>query len=114
MTQLEYTATTTEDEGTEYIMVTVTTEGTEVGAMNLTVSNDECYIERIDVWDGHRGQGIGTEMLRWVSAQYGLTYTAPDNTDAQRLYDRIGCEMRDDRYQRFGWAIDQGYGVYEI
>lgn len=80
--------------------------------------NDTAYIERIDIDEEYRGQGIGTEVLTstfYDECDYRAVIVAPDNEDAQRLYERIGNEYRcynDDEYD-FGYN-DQGYGVYVI
>lgn len=69
------------------------------------------YCELLYIEPEMRGQGLGTELLRWMAARYGSVVVAPDNADAQRLYERLGSEA----YGREAYYyIDQGYGVYEI
>ena len=80
--------------------------------------NDTCYVERIDVDEAFRGHGIGTEVLTstlWNECGYRYVVVAPDNEDAQRLYERIGEEYNfiPGCDQDFGYS-DQGYGVYVI
>lgn len=41
---------------------------------------------------------------------FGDIVVAPDNEDAKRLYERIGCEYNGNDAD----YIDQGYGVYRI
>ncbi len=94
----------------------------KVGTLDLVdqfnEDNNVCYIERIDIDEEYRGQGIGTEVLKnTLYSEYGFysVVVAPDNEDAKRLYERIGseygfisgCECD------FGYN-DQGYGVYVI
>ena len=50
-------------------------------------------------------------MLKDITGGY---YLSPDNADAQRLYDRIGDQISDADYNRFGFAVDNGFGVYII
>lgn len=79
--------------------------------------NDTCYIERIDIDEQYRNRGIGTQVLTSVLYEecgYRTVVVAPDNEDAQRLYERIG-----DEYTYCGSGADlsyndQGYGVYVI
>ena len=85
----------------------------------LSEDNDTCYIERIDINEEYRGQGIGTEVLKnTLYSEYGFysVVVAPDNDDAKRLYERIGTEYTspmDDDECDFSYN-DQGYGVYVI
>ena len=69
------------------------------------------YCELLYIEPEMRGQGLGTELLRWMAARYGSVVVAPDNRGAQRLYERLGSEAcgREAYYY-----IDQGFGVYEI
>jgi len=104
----------TEEDSYESIQMVATVEGKEVGQMSLMVSDGEAYIERIDVEEEEQNKGYGTQMIQYVAGQYDYTYTAPDNEDAKRLYDRLGWKMNEQDYGRIGCYVDQGYGVYEI
>ena len=90
--------------------------GREVGRarVNLSAAQGEdpwAYCELLYIEPEMRGQGLGTELLRWMAAQYGSVVVAPDNRGAQRLYKRLGREA----YGREAYYyIDQGFGVYEI
>jgi len=103
-----------DEESYESISIKAVVDGKKVGVMALMVSNSEAYIERIDVVEGERNKGYGTQMLQYAASLYGYTYIAPDNEDAKRLYDRIGSEMNGADYGRVGLYVDQGYGVYEL
>ena len=77
-----------------------------------------CYVERIDILPEFRNRGIGTEVLKHTlydtfGWQCRTVIVAPDNADAQRLYERIWSEVIQDTARIFG-DFDQGYGVYEI
>lgn len=89
--------------------------GREVGRARVNFSAQEedpwAYCELLYIEPDMRGQGLGTEMLRWMAARYGSVVVAPDNRGAQRLYERLGSEA----YGREAYYyIDQGFGVYEI
>lgn len=94
-----------------YEMVTyeAIVNGVIVGYASVTVSDEGAYLERIDVEDGHRGQGYGTAFIRHLSAEYGSIVAAPDNADSQRLFERLGDDVSEEH-----WMINQGYGVYVI
>jgi ribosomal protein S18 acetylase RimI-like enzyme len=80
--------------------------------------NDICYIDRIDVDDEYQNQGIGTYVLTNLLDGLGFrdVVVAPDNSDAERLYRRLGTPLNDnflDTECDFGYN-DQGFGVYVI
>lgn len=90
--------------------------GREVGRARVDLSAAQgedpwAYCELLYIEPEMRGQGLGTELLRWMAARYGSVVVAPDNRGAQRLYERLGREA----YGREAYYyIDQGFGVYEI
>lgn len=101
-------------------------DGTKVGTIEIETGFEDdftdvssySYVERIDIDEEFRGNGIGTEVL--THALYNEcgwecrnVICAPDNEDAQRLYERIGSEVSGDICRAFG-DYDQGYGVYVI
>lgn len=54
-------------------------------------------VEALEVREGHRGQGIGADLMRWVEAEavrrgfQRLTLMVePGNAEALRLYERLG------------------------
>lgn len=109
MTTIERTRST--DEGSYTAMAYVMKlDGQEIGWASLSVS-ENAYCERIDIDEAHRNQGYGTAFLRALASEFGSVFVAPDNEDAQRLYDRLGWDVSD---KDDWWAIDQGFGVYEI
>ena len=89
-------------------------DGHSVGRARMNLSEGEdpwAYCELLYIEPDMRGQGLGTELLRWMAARYGSVVVAPDNRGAQRLYKRLGSEA----YGREAYYyIDQGFGVYEI
>lgn len=91
------------------ISYSIQLDGIEIGTASVQASGT-AYVERIDIDEEQRGQGYGTEALMQLSRMHGGIYLAPDNADAQRLYERIGTEYYGDDAE----YIDQGYGVYEI
>ncbi len=78
------------------------------------VENGTTYLEALEIQEEHRNQGYGTEALYELAKIYGEICLAPDNEDAQRLYERIADDMKDSDYNEFGFALDQGYGVYVL
>lgn len=89
-------------------------DGQIVGGGSMIEDDDSCYLERIDIDPEHQGKGYGTQALYQLSEIYGTYYLAADNKDAKRLYDRIAYEMDQADYDRWGFAIDQGFGVHVI
>ena len=95
----------------------ITHNNQKIGHGNIILSESEddfTYLEAIEILPEYRNQGFGTKALYRLSEIYGEFYFAPDNSDAQRLYDRIAYPISDNEYSRFGFAIDQGYGVYVL
>lgn len=95
----------------------ITHDNQIIGHGNIIVAeseNDFTYLESIEILPEYRNQGFGTKALYRLSEIYGEFYFAPDNSDAKRLYDRIADQISDFEYSRFGFAIDQGYGVYVL
>lgn len=83
-------------------------DGENIGSVSTMEDEESIYIERIDVDEAFQNRGYGTAALRIFSEMASTVYLAPDNKDAQRLYERIGCET-------YSFPeVDQGFGVYEI
>ncbi len=93
-----------------YDNIAIMLDGKEVGTIGMVVDEGEPYLERIDIDEEYRNQGIGTDALRLVAEKYGEFLIAPDNEDAKRLYERYGDESNSDNAP----YLDQGYGVYSI
>lgn len=110
-----------EDEPPDYHGYNILLNGKRVGTTEIIDCyndyNDICYVERIDINEEYRGRGIGTTVLtkEFRNEGYRDVVVAPDNKNAQRLYQRIGeetnfvggCDVD------FG-DLDQGYGVFVI
>lgn len=104
----------------DYHHFDILANGEKVGTLSIIDQfndvNDVAYVERIDIDEAFRGQGIGTTVLTSLLKEtYSAVVTAPDNEDAKRLYERIGEEYsgiygvdNDFSYE------DQGFGVYTI
>ena len=92
---------------------TIEVDGKNIGEGSV-IENGMTYVEGLEVYEEHRNQGYGTKALYELAKIYGDICLAPDNKDAQRLYDRIAYEMKENDYNEFGFAIDQGFGVYVI
>lgn len=91
----------------EYVMKL---DGEEIGWSSV-MDDGKAYVERIDIAEDHRNCGYGTEFINYLSREFGSVFLAPDNEDAQRLYDRLGYDVT----EKDEWSyVDQGYGVYEI
>lgn len=81
-----------------------------VGGCSIMVDDNSAYCERIDIDEEYRNRGYGTAAFTELSEMYDGIIVAPDNEDAQRLYDRLGFEYNGEDAD----YIDQGYGVYRI
>ena len=97
----------TNEDSYEAISFDIVENGMTVGYASIMKDNRSAYCERIDIDEPYRNRGYGTSALEDLSRMFGSIIVAPDNADAQRLYERIGYEFSDDMY-------DQGFGVYEI
>lgn len=85
------------------------------GSMELAETEDDfAYLERIDIEKEHRGQGYGTKALYALKETYGSYFFTPDNEDAARLYERVADRISDAECDKWGFAVDNGWGVYEI
>lgn len=87
--------------------------------VQILEGGEDAYIERIDVEEGYRGQGIGTAAIRSICRDFRHVYCAPDNKNAARLYARIGeMVVGEDATGRVThdclYYLDQGFGVYEV
>jgi len=69
------------------------------------------HCDSIEIYEEYRNNGYGTQALDELKKIYGCYTITPNNSDAQRLYERIGSE--DVRYDDALYT-DQGYGVYQI
>lgn len=87
-------------------------DGVKVGACSLIQwDDDSALIERIDIDEAFRGQGIGTKAIHELASLSDSTYIVPDNADAQRLYNRLGFEVDAES----DWSYkDVGFGVYKV
>ena len=111
---MDYTTETYEDEGTFRTYV-----AEHVRAIVQELDDGSAYLERIDVDEGFRGQGIGTAAIREILGDFDALYAAPDNEDAARLYARIGEQVVGEDIDAAApleclYYLDQGFGVYTI
>ena len=106
----------TDSDGNEFVRLVATIDQTEVAnaTLYLNFHDDLNFLERIDVAAGYQGQGIGSMILKSLSSEYGEFFLAPDNEDAARLYDRLGFELSESDYSEFGFAYDDGFGIFTI
>ena len=91
--------------------------GTIIGEGNMELAETEedfTYLERIDIDEEYRGQGHGRKALFALKETYGEYYFTPDNEDAARLYEKVADKISDAKYDKWGFAVDNGWGVYEI
>lgn len=97
----------TNEDSYEAISYDIIVDGVTVGYASVMADSSSAYCERIDIDEPYRNRGYGTAALYELSRIFGGIIVAPDNADAQRLYERIGSETSEDMY-------DQGFGVYVI
>lgn len=86
-------------------------DGIQIGRADIIVNEEEelNYIEKIEISENYRNHGYGTYVLKELARLHDSIYLAPDNADAQRLYERLGEEWITNAPD-----VDQGYGVYII
>jgi RimJ/RimL family protein N-acetyltransferase len=70
-------------------------DGELIGELSLMVDDESAYIERLDIDEEYRNQGYGTQATKMIAAEYDEVYAAPDNSDSQRLLERIGTKTDD-------------------
>ena len=89
--------------------------GDDVYEVTIQEFEGFAYIVRLDVTEGHRGQGIGTAVVEAVRRVYGTVVAAPEGEKARAFFEAIGEEDR--RGELMGqaiWPWDQGYGVFIV
>lgn len=111
---MDYTSRTYDDEGTFR-----TYTGEHVTAIVQELDDGAAYLERIDVDEGFRGQGIGSAAIREIAEDFDSLFMAADNADAARLYDRLGEKVVGDDVDGAApleclYYLDQGFGVWEV
>lgn len=101
----------TREDTYEAISYDIDLNGVTIGWASVINGEDSpACIERIDIEESYRNQGYGSEAINAISDLFGGIIIAPDNEDAQRLYDRLGREYNGNVAD----YLDQGYGVYLI
>ena len=74
--------------------------GKEVGYLELLEKYDEdgdcewLYVGTIEIHEAFRNQGRGTAVLRQLAEKYGKVYLCPMDADNERLYARLGEEVK--------------------
>lgn len=110
MIDLVNTRTTYEDTY-EVAYYDINLDGITIGQLDVMVEDDQpAYVERIDIDPEYQNKGYGTKVLYTLSNLYDGILVAPDNADAQRLYERIGTLCN----YEYADYVDRGYRVYEI
>lgn len=87
--------------------------GNDVYEVTVQEFDGFAYIVRLDVTEGHRGQGIGSAVVEAVRRAYGTVVAAPEGEKARGFFAKLGVE--DERGELKGqaiWPLDQGRGVY--
>lgn len=101
----------TEEDTYTAIGYAIELDGIEIGYASVNEGTDSpAYVERIDIDEAYRNQGHGSAALGMLSDSFGGVIIAPDNEDAQRLYERLGYAWHGEVAD---W-LDQGFGVYMI
>ena len=100
-----------EDTDGAWIDFEIFSDGEKAGDVSVKVWDDgSCLIERIDIDEDKRGQGIGSAAIKEIAYDHDKTFIVPDNADAARLYARIGSETSSEVWQ----SLDAGFGAYEV
>lgn len=106
-----------EDEGKIELDLDIMCDGEKVGQCHVIDWTDGSLLERIDIDEDRRGQGIGSEAIRQLSCDRDRLFCAADSEASARLYARMGSEWTEDDDARTdgSWTyLDQGYGVYRV
>ena len=87
--------------------------------VQILEGGEDAYIERIDVEEGFRGQGIVTDAIHEIAGDFRRVFSAPDSEDSARLYARLGEKIVGEGAEGFVpheslYYLDQGFGVYEV
>lgn len=111
MINLNLKTTLFDTEGTwETYKHEILVDGQTVGTAHTMTdieNDDETYLENIDICEGYRNKGYGSQTFYKLAEKYDYIYFAPTDENNQRLYERIAEEMTVDVPE-----VDQGYGVY--
>lgn len=99
---------TNEEDNFTYNSYKIYRDGEAIGDIGVMLDDNYAYCERIDIDEEYQNNGYGTKALKAIVDEYGDVVVAPDNADAQRLYERLGSEWNGDD----AGYIDQGFGVY--
>lgn len=77
---------------------------------------DDCgYVQRIDVDEGYRNNGIGTAAIRKMKEDFWRLYFAPGNEDSARLFARLGETVEGIIIDGTELdCLDEGFGIYEV
>jgi len=74
--------------------------------------DDFPHVESIEILNKYRNHGYNTQALFELQKIVGDYTIAQDNPDAARLYNRLFDEVDQERYSKYGFAIDCGFGVF--
>lgn len=113
MTKATYTLKHTDEEiGLEYYDIIL--KGTKIGDFEFAPKQN--CVTWIGIDEEYQGKGIGTQILRTISNDFGTIYLAPMDEDNEKLYKRIGSQVDEGSkvYNDWGFGHDQGFGLYEI
>jgi GNAT superfamily N-acetyltransferase len=115
------------ENGTEYAKYNLIKDGITIGHATLYFGEEQCdedgepmksegrpLVERIDIDEEFRSQGLGTALLKRILEDHKAVDIVPDSDDSARLYARLGEEMSNKDYNDYGNFLDDGYGVYTL
>lgn len=87
-------------------------DGINVGSVSVkTWADGSALIERIDIDENFRNEGIGSTVIKTIAEAHDACYIVADNANAARLYDRLGCLVNEASDWNY---LNDGFGVYRI
>ena len=88
---------------TQVVMVA----GKDVGTLRLVENQDEIFLALIEIHPDYQNHGLGTTIVQDIltkAHQHSLPvllHVLKANEDAQRLYERLGFEIVEEREERY-------------
>jgi len=100
----------TEDYDIAYASIDGQSIGRAVVLTSKDLIKDFSIIERIDINEKLRNQGLGTQLINELTKVYGSLLISAADSNSARLYNKLGTQV----YKTFNKPEDYGFGVYKI
>lgn len=97
---ITYVQKSVEDyETAKFFEMNIMRDGEKLGYLELFVFYDEdgdetiAYVKSIELDEVNRNHGYGTAILKALAQEHDGIYLYPSNSDAERLYHKLGEEV---------------------